>query len=139
MPPHRVGGSPESRHLALFNSRTSPDSARKTGRSKNKPGRLTSYAAIDYRLIQVLGFSAALVLVFTILVLGLVSGTAAGHVAVGSLLAPMLPAAILARRIGWSWPCAVLLPFMFPMFGYAVLNSAFVTLRDGGIRWRDIF
>ena len=51
----------------------------------------------------------------------------------------MLPAVILARRVGWSWPCAVVLPFMFPVFVYAVLNSAFVTLRNGGIRWRDTF
>ncbi|MFN0129017.1 MAG: glycosyltransferase [Verrucomicrobiales bacterium] len=97
------------------------------------------FAAVDYRLSRVLGFSLALVLVFTLLVLGLFSGTAAGYVAVGSLLAPMLPAAILARRIGWSWPCAVLLPFMFPVFGYTVLNSTFATLRRGGIRWRDTF
>ena len=97
------------------------------------------FAATDYRLIQVLAFSVAVVLIFAILGLGLFSGTVAGFVAVGSLLAPMLPAAILARRVGWSWPCAVLLPLMFPVFVYAVLNSAFVTLRNGGIRWRDTF
>lgn len=97
------------------------------------------FAAIDYRLVQVLGFSIAVLLVFAILVLGLVSDTAAGYVAVGSMFAPMLPATILARRVGWSWPCAVVLPFMFPVFVYAVLNSTFVTLRNGGIRWRDTF
>jgi glycosyltransferase involved in cell wall biosynthesis len=97
------------------------------------------FAAIDYRLGRALAFSVAMFLVFTVLFLGLISGTAAGFVAVGSLLAPMLPAAILARRVGWSWPCAAVLPFMFPVFCYAVLNSAFVTLRNGGIRWRDTF
>ena len=97
------------------------------------------FAALDYRLGRALAASAALVLVFTVLVCGLISGTAAGHVAAGSLLAPILPACILARRIGWSWPCAVLLPFMFPVLFYAMLNSAFVTLRNGGIRWRDTF
>ena len=44
-----------------------------------------------------------------------------------------------ARRLGWSWPCALLIPFMFPVFLYALLNSTFVTLRHGGIRWRDTF
>jgi glycosyltransferase involved in cell wall biosynthesis len=97
------------------------------------------FAAIDYRLGQALAFSVAVVLVFAILVFGLISNSAAGFVAAGSLLAPMLPAAILARRVGWSWPCAVVLPFMFPVFVYAVLNSTFVTLRHGGIRWRDTF
>ena len=28
---------------------------------------------------------------------------------------------------------------MFPVFLYALLNSALVTLRQGGIRWRDTF
>lgn len=97
------------------------------------------FAAIDYRLAPALAFCAALILICIILVIGLLSGTAAGYVAVGSMIAPMLPAAVVARRIGWSWPCAVLLPFMFPVFAYTLLNSIFVTLRNGGIRWRDTF
>jgi hypothetical protein len=28
---------------------------------------------------------------------------------------------------------------MIPVFLYALLNSTFVTLRRGGIRWRDTF
>jgi hypothetical protein len=28
---------------------------------------------------------------------------------------------------------------MFPFFLLAVLNSTFVTLRQGGIRWRETF
>jgi hypothetical protein len=28
---------------------------------------------------------------------------------------------------------------MFPLFLYAVLNSTCVTLRQGGIRWRETF
>jgi len=31
------------------------------------------------------------------------------------------------------------MPFMLALFLYALLNSAFVTLRQGGIRWRDTF
>lgn len=34
---------------------------------------------------------------------------------------------------------AVCVPFMFPLFLYAVLNSNVVTLRQGGIRWRETF
>ena len=56
-----------------------------------------------------------------------------------SPLSLILPAGILARRLGWSWPCAVCMPFMFPVFLYALLNSTFVTLRQGGIRWRETF
>lgn len=97
------------------------------------------FAALDYRLIPALAFSVTVILVFTVLILGMFSGTAAGYVAVGSTIAPMLPASMLARRVGWSWPCAVLVPFMFPVFLYALFNSVFVTLRNGGIRWRDTF
>jgi hypothetical protein len=67
------------------------------------------------------------------------TGTAAGLAAGLSPLSLILPAGILARRLGWSWPCAVCMPFMSPVFLYALLNSTFVTLRQGGIRWRDTF
>jgi glycosyltransferase involved in cell wall biosynthesis len=97
------------------------------------------FPAVDYRLGPPLVFGVAVILICTLLILGLISGTAAGYIAVGSMLAPILPAGILARRVGWSWPCAVLLPFMFPVFFYTLLNSTFVTLRHGGIRWRDTF
>ena len=97
------------------------------------------FAAIDYRLGVVVAGSAAVLIVTTILVLGLLSGTAAGTVAALSPLAQILPASILARRVGWSWPCAILVPFMFPVFLYTLLNSTFVTLRQGGIRWRETF
>jgi hypothetical protein len=46
---------------------------------------------------------------------------------------------VLARRVGWARPAALLVPFMFPAFYYALLNSTLVTLRQGGIRWRDTF
>ena len=88
---------------------------------------------------MVLAGSVFVILVFTILVLGLISGTVAGLAAALSPLSLILPAAILARRLGWSWPSAVYVRFMFPLFLYAVLNSTFVTLRQGGIRWRDTF
>jgi len=97
------------------------------------------FAALDYRTGLVLAGSVFVILVSTILVLGLVSGTVAGLAAALSPLSLILPAAILARRLGWSWPSAVYVPFMFPVFLYAVLNSAFVTLRQGGIRWRETF
>ncbi len=97
------------------------------------------FAALDYRLWLALAGSIFVMLVSTILVLGLISGTVAGIAAGLSPLSLILPAGILARRLGWSWPCAIFMPFMFPVFWYALLNSTFVTLRQGGIRWRDTF
>jgi len=97
------------------------------------------FAAVDYRTGLVLAGSVFVMLVSTILVLGLMSGTAAGLTAALSPLSLILPAGILARRLEWSWPSVIYVPFMFPLFLYAVLNSTFVTLRQGGIRWRDTF
>ena len=97
------------------------------------------FAALDYRTGLVMAGSVFTILVLAILASGMMSGTVAGLAAGCSPLALILPAAILARRLNWSWPCAVLLPFMFPVFLYALLNSTFVTLRQGGIRWRDTF
>ena len=97
------------------------------------------FAALDYRLGLALAGCIFTIIVSTLLVLGLISGTPAGLAAAVSPLSLILPAGILARRLGWSWPCAIGMPFMFLVFFYSVLNSAFVTLRQGGIRWRDTF
>ena len=97
------------------------------------------FAALDYRLGLVIAGSIFVILLFVILIFGLVSGTPAGLVAAFSPLSLILPAGILARRVGWSWPCAAWVPFMFPMFLYILLNSTLVTLCQGGIRWRETF
>jgi hypothetical protein len=97
------------------------------------------FAALDYRLGLALAGTVFVIIISAILVLGLVSGTAGGLVAAFSPLSLILPAAILARRLGWSWPCTIFVPFMCPVFLYALLNSTFLALRQGGIRWRETF
>ena len=97
------------------------------------------FAAIDFRLEIALAASligigllcAAVVGPFTLSVAGLAAG-----------LAPfsfVLPAWAFARRLGWSWRAAALTPFLFPVLLYAMINSVFVTLRRGGVRWRETF
>jgi glycosyltransferase involved in cell wall biosynthesis len=98
-----------------------------------------NFAAMDFQLGLPLALSAAVILFFVIVVLGLMSGTAAGLAAALSPLTLILPASLLARRVGWPWPCAVFVPFMVPVFLFAMLNSVWVTLREGGVRWRDTF
>jgi hypothetical protein len=97
------------------------------------------FAAVDYRLGLVLAGSAFTVAVSAMLIAGALSGTTAGTIAALSPLALILPGSILARRLSWPPSSALPVPFMFPLFLYAVLNSTFVTLRQGGIRWRDTF
>jgi cellulose synthase/poly-beta-1,6-N-acetylglucosamine synthase-like glycosyltransferase len=97
------------------------------------------FAALDFRLGLALTGGVAGILVFAIVVLGLMAGTAAGLAAALSPLMLILPASILARRVGWPRLCAVFVPFILPILWYSLLNSTFVTLRRGGIRWRDTF
>jgi cellulose synthase/poly-beta-1,6-N-acetylglucosamine synthase-like glycosyltransferase len=97
------------------------------------------FAVTDFRLWLVLTGSLAVILVTCTLITGLITGTWAGVLAGLSPLSLIAPARILARRLGWSWPCALCMPFMFPVFLCALLNSTFITLRQGGIRWRDTF
>jgi cellulose synthase/poly-beta-1,6-N-acetylglucosamine synthase-like glycosyltransferase len=97
------------------------------------------FAALDYRVGLVLAGSAFVMLMFTVIVLGLLSGTVAGLAAALSPLSLILPAGILARRLNWPWATAIYVPFMLPLFLYSVLNSTFMTLRRGGVRWRDTF
>jgi glycosyltransferase involved in cell wall biosynthesis len=97
------------------------------------------FAITEFRVgLVALGTLAALSW-FTIIAMGLISGTPLGLAAALSPFSLALPGSILARRIGWEWPCALLIPFMFPVFLYALLNSTIVTLRQGGVRWRDTF
>jgi len=98
-----------------------------------------SFAALEFRLWLVVLASVAAGVMLGTIVVGLITGTAAGLAAGLSPLSVILPAGILARRLGWSWLCAVFTPFMFPVFLYALLNSTLVTLRQDGIRWRDTF
>ena len=97
------------------------------------------FAALDFRFGLALTLSVAGILIFYIIVRGLMTGTAAGLTAALSPLTLILPASILARRVGWPWRCAVLVPFMMPVDLYAIVHSTWVTLSQRGIRWRDTF
>lgn len=70
---------------------------------------------------------------------GPASGTPAGFAAGLALLSQIVPAAIVARRVGWPLSAALFVPFSYPTLFYAMLRSMWVTLRQGGIRWRDTF
>jgi hypothetical protein len=97
------------------------------------------FAAADYRFGLVLAGSVFAILLLSVLGFGLWTGTVAGVGAGLSPFALVLPGTMLARRMEWAWPCALLMPFMIVVFLYALLNSTFVTLRRGGVRWRETF
>ncbi len=65
------------------------------------------------------------ILIFAVVVWGLLAGLAADL----SSLTMIVPAAILAQRLG-CWPSAVCMPVMFPVFLY----YPHATLRAGNVR-----
>jgi cellulose synthase/poly-beta-1,6-N-acetylglucosamine synthase-like glycosyltransferase len=97
------------------------------------------FAVFDYRTALVLFGSVSVLLVMCIQFIGLLTGSLAGIIAAIAPLLIILPGAVLARRIGWSFLPAFFAPFMTPLFLYSVLNSTYRALRDGGIRWRETF
>jgi hypothetical protein len=97
------------------------------------------FAAADFRLAPVLAGALISALLFTAALIGPWTGTAAGIAAGLGLWSLGLPAAVIARRLGWSSGAAALAPLLFPVLFYAVVNSTWVTLHQGGVRWRDTF
>lgn len=97
------------------------------------------FAMLEFRLWLALLISGFVTFLIMTVVFGLISQTAAGLAAALSPLSLVGPAAILARRLGWSWRAALGVPFVLPVFLCALLNSTIVTLRQGGVRWRDTF
>jgi cellulose synthase/poly-beta-1,6-N-acetylglucosamine synthase-like glycosyltransferase len=97
------------------------------------------FAALDYRLSVVVVGSLFTIAMLCALFVGLFVGTPLGICAALSPLSLILPASLLARRVGWPAACGVGVPLMIPVFLYALWNSTFVTIRQGGIRWRDTF
>jgi cellulose synthase/poly-beta-1,6-N-acetylglucosamine synthase-like glycosyltransferase len=97
------------------------------------------FAAVDFRLAPVIAGATVFTLICGTSVIGLWTSTAAG-IAAG--LAPWslaLPAAVFARRLQWSPASAAVTPLLYPLLFFALVNSAVVTLRQGGVRWRDTF
>jgi len=97
------------------------------------------FAALEYRTGLALGLGIGGPLFWGTALAGPFIGSVAGIMAGAAMLSLSLPAGVLARRLGWTWSAAALAPFIYPALFYAVLNSAFVTLRQGGVRWRDTF
>jgi hypothetical protein len=97
------------------------------------------FAAIDYRLGPVVAGSVVGLALWGAALTGPFTGTVPGWAA---FLAPWtlaVPAAVLARRVGWPMAAALLAPCLYPVLQYAVARSAWMTLRQGGVRWRDTF
>ena len=97
------------------------------------------FAALDFRLAAALAGGLGGILVWSAAIVGPFTGTAAGIADGLAMLTLSTPAYVLARRLGWPGTSALLTPLVFPLLFYAVLRSAWVTTRQGGVFWRDTF
>ena len=97
------------------------------------------FAAIDFRTPVAVGGASAIALLFGTPLAGFASGTWLGLACGLSPFLLSIPAARGAPRVGWSPAVALLVPFFYPLPMYAMLRSAVLTLRQGGVRWRDTF
>jgi len=112
------------------------------GRTLGQGIRLTEknyFAAVQYRTAVVAALAVFVLLMWMGIAAALTSGTVLGLVAglSGALL--VLPALVFARRLDWPMAGALLAPLVHSLAAYAVVRSAVLTLRRGGVRWRDTF
>jgi hypothetical protein len=97
------------------------------------------FAAIDFRTPVAVAAVIFFVLLFATPLAGLASGTWLGLACGVSPFLLSVPAAIGAPRLGWSFAVGLLVPFFYPLPMFALARSALLTLRQGGVRWRDTF
>jgi glycosyltransferase involved in cell wall biosynthesis len=97
------------------------------------------FAAIDFQLSTALAAGLGGMLFWCAAIIGPFTATAVGLAAGLAMLTLSVPAYILARRLGWRGTSALLTPFVFPALFYAMLKSAWVTTRQGGVYWRNTF
>ncbi len=101
--------------------------------------RKNHFALVGYSVPKALAGAGVLTLTWLVAALGPFTGTWAGWAAGLAWLALSVPAGIVARRSGAPLTAAFLAPVLFPVMALSLLNSAFTTVRQGGIRWRDTF
>jgi hypothetical protein len=112
------------------------------GRTLGQGIRLTEknyFAAVHYRTGVVAALAVFVVVMWIGIAAALMSGTVLGLVAGVSSVLPLLPALVFSRRLGWPVAGALLAPVVHSLAAFAVVRSAVITLRRGGVQWRDTF
>lgn len=97
------------------------------------------FAALDYRTGFAVVVGPIFILFWAVAIIGPFSGTFLGITAGAALLSTCIPAAVFARLLGWGIRGALFTPFVFVTLFYAITRSTWITLRQGGVRWRDTF
>jgi cellulose synthase/poly-beta-1,6-N-acetylglucosamine synthase-like glycosyltransferase len=110
------------------------------GTSLRQGVRLTEknyFAAIDFRWPVVVAIVAILGGLWLGALTALLSGSWLGIAAGISPWLLAIPAAGFTRRLGWPLRAALLAPVCYLVVIAAMVRSAVITWRQGGVRWRD--
>jgi hypothetical protein len=94
------------------------------------------FAQMRFHLWLTLSCGGLLLLAWLGALVGPFVGSTAGWCAFAGLVSIVLPAALMARRSRMEAAPALLVPWAVMVLFLAIANSAWVTLRQGGVRWR---
>jgi hypothetical protein len=97
------------------------------------------FAAVNFRVSLGVVVGIVMPLLWLACLAGPFAGSVWGWAAFLGMFSMAVPASIAARRIGFGIVAGLITPFVFPVLYYAMFNSMWVTLRQGGVRWRDTF
>jgi len=101
--------------------------------------RKNAFAALRYNLPVSIALLTTITALWLSGAFGFLAMSAAGFAASGAFLATIIPALVGARRLGWGALPAILTPFAVIVMPLAFGASIVITIRDGGVRWRDTF
>ena len=94
------------------------------------------FAQLRFHLWLTLAAGGLLLLSWAGAICGPFSGTLGGWLGFAGLISLVFPALLLARRNRTELAPALGVPIAVVVLFFAIVNSAFVTLRQGGVRWR---
>lgn len=110
-----------------------------TARGMARALEKNAFAMFNYRTGRALLAALFLAILYGTSIAAPFTGSPAGLLLGAAFLSSAIPAWILSRRSDWGAWAALLSPFMGVLIFVVLLNSTIVTLRQGGIRWRDTF
>lgn len=97
------------------------------------------FAALGYSVSRAVGALALFVVFWMGAALAPLTLRPAGFAAFGGLLLTIVPAYLIGRRTGGTLAEAMVSPITMPVLIWSMARSACLTLRRGGVRWRETF
>jgi glycosyltransferase involved in cell wall biosynthesis len=97
------------------------------------------FAIIRFRVWIALGIIAVFGIGWVAAIVGPFTGNPWGVAAGLALLSTAIPVALFGFRWSLGGAAALFFPLVVPVLGLSMLKSMALTLRQGGVRWRDTF